>query len=247
MAHRDDPVSMDHTTLILLGTAATLGFVHTLIGVDHTLPFVVLGRAEGWTLRRLLWITGLCGLGHVLSSVVIGLGGIALGLALRQLEWFEQTRGGLAAYALIGFGLAYMVWGIYQGWRGKRHRHVHIHPDGVQHDHDHAHHGEHSHVHPEGRRARGVTVLALAVVFLLGPCEVLIPLLIVPAFEHTWWVLGGVVVVFGAATIGTMLTVVTLGHLGLRHRRFDALDRYMHALAGGAIVASGLAIQLLGV
>lgn len=240
---------MDQTTLILLGTAAMLGFVHTLIGVDHTLPFVVIARAERWSLRRLLVITGLCGLAHVLSSVIIGVGGIALGVGLRHVEWLEETRGGLAAYLLIGFGLAYTIWGVVQGLRGRRHRHLHTHPDGLRHEHDHDHHGEHLHVHDQGRagRRRSFSVLALAVVFLLGPCEVLIPLLIVPAFEHAWWVVGAVVAVFGTATVGTMLSLVTLGHWGLRYRGFDVLDRYMHALAGGAIVASGLAIQLLGV
>ncbi len=240
---------MDETTLILLGTAATLGFVHTLVGVDHSLPFVVIARAQGWSLRRLLLITGACGLGHVLSSVVIGIVGIGLGVALRQVQWVEETRGGLAANLLIGFGLAYMVWGVYRGLRGKRHRHLHTHANGTQHDHDHSHLGDHLHVHEGARRGRGkaLTVFALVVVFVLGPCEVLIPLLIVPAFEHSWWVVAAVVAVFAAATIGTMLGLVTLGHLGLRWRGLDSLDRYMHALAGGAIAASGLAIQLLGI
>ena len=39
---------------VLITTAAYLAFLHTLVGVDHSLPFVVLGKARGWSLRRTL-------------------------------------------------------------------------------------------------------------------------------------------------------------------------------------------------
>ena len=73
---------MNNTLELLLATAVTIGFLHTLIGVDHTLPFVVLARAQKWSLQRLLVITNLCGLGHVLSSLLLGWVGISLGQPL---------------------------------------------------------------------------------------------------------------------------------------------------------------------
>ncbi len=42
-------------------------------------------------------ITLLCGLGHIGSSVVLGLIGVALGLAVNKLEIVESVRGNLAA------------------------------------------------------------------------------------------------------------------------------------------------------
>ena len=45
----------------------------------------------------------------------------------------------------------------------------------------------------------------------------------------------------------TMLALVTAGHVGLRWRGIGWLERHMHAFAGVAIAASGLAIQLLGI
>ena len=66
--------------IVLLGTTATLAVGHTLLGIDHSLPFIVLGRAKGWTLRHTVAITALCGVGHVASSVVIGTPGVAVGL-----------------------------------------------------------------------------------------------------------------------------------------------------------------------
>ncbi|HZO11847.1 MAG TPA: sulfite exporter TauE/SafE family protein [Polyangiaceae bacterium] len=237
---------MDHATLILLGTAATVGFVHTLVGVDHSLPFVVLARSQNWPLRKLWLVTAACGAAHILSSVLIGTIGIAVGAALGELTWMEQFRGGLAARLLIGLGLAYMIWGFYRALRGKRHEHAHAHTDGTVHVHEHDHHGEHLHVHGSNRM-RALTLVGLTLVFVLGPCEALVPMLLAPAFERSWFTVAGVCAVFGSATLVTMLALVTLGHLGLRFRASETLERHMHAMAGFAIAASGLMIELLGV
>lgn len=240
---------MEPQSLILLGTAATIGFLHTLLGVDHSLPFVVLARTQRWSLRKTLGVTGACGLAHILSSVVIGTIGVALGVALERLAWVEEVRGGLAARLLIGFGLAYMVWGIYRSLRGERHSHLHAHADGTVHDHEHHHEAAHAHAHASAGSpsVRTVTVMSLFVIFVLGPCEALIPMLIVPAHAASWPLVAGVILVFGLTTLATMLTLVTIGYYGLRWRGFAALERHMHAAAGFAICASGLAIELLGI
>ncbi|MDP6965675.1 MAG: hypothetical protein QF551_00165, partial [Candidatus Marinimicrobia bacterium] len=58
---------------ILLITAALIGFIHTLIGPDHYLPFIMISRARSWSLRKITFVTFLCGMGHVLRSVILGL------------------------------------------------------------------------------------------------------------------------------------------------------------------------------
>lgn len=217
---------MDTSASVILATAAAVAFGHTLIGVDHSLPFVVLGRARGWSLRRTLWITTLCGGAHVASSVLLGLLGIGLGVALERLEWLEAARGELAAWLLIAFGLTYAVWAL---WRGRR-----------AHGMACVHHGaEH-----EGRT---LTFWALFLVFAFGPCEPLIPLMMAPAVAHAWWLVAAVAAVFGLVTVGTMLGVVALGSLGLRFAWVRGLERHADALAGLAIAASGVAIRALGI
>lgn len=229
---------------ILLGTAVTLAFVHTLVGVDHSLPFILLARAEGWSLRRLLAVTAVCGLGHVLSSVLLGVLGIGLGVAVEELEWIETSRGGLAARLLIGFGLAYAAWSFLRTLRGRRHHHQHAHADGTQHEHEHSHQGEHFHVHAQGPRV--ASTFALFVIFALGPCEPLIPLLVAPALEHHWLTAVLVATAFSAVTIGTMLAVVAVGFAGLQWRGFACLERHLATLAGLSIAASGAAIVFFG-
>ena len=52
---------------ILIATAASIGFIHTLIGPDHYLPFIMMSKARGWSVAKTLWITLACGVGHLLS------------------------------------------------------------------------------------------------------------------------------------------------------------------------------------
>ena len=220
---------MENATGALVGLAASIGLVHTVIGVDHTLPFIMLARAQKWTLSRLLSITVLCGTGHVLSSVLLGMFGISLGVAIDRLEIIEARRGQMAAWLLIGFGLAYAIWSLYRE-RKKRSR-LQLAPDPSA----------------ERKRRRVVTVWSLFIVFVLGPCEPLIPIFMAPAFDHMWTTVAGVVLVFALVTIGTMCALVTIGYYGLKLPVFSFLERHVHTASGLAIAGSGLAIQLLGI
>ena len=111
---------------------------------------------------------------------------------------------------MIGFGLAYAAWAFWRSLRGHTHAHLHTHADGTVHTHAHDHRREHLHPHGVGR---GVTPWALFLIFAFGPCEALIPLMMVPAVVQAWPVLVAVIGVFGAFTVGTMLAVVALGYL----------------------------------
>ena len=230
--------------LLLCGTAATIGFVHTLFGPDHYLPFIVMSRARRWSLGRTAFITVLCGLGHVLNSVLLGLIGVAFGVALTRLEAFEGLRGSMAAWLLIAFGFTYFVWGIHRALRNRPHQHAHVHADGEVHTHGHTHVSEHSHAH--GATSRSLTPWILFTIFVFGPCEPLIPILMYPAARSSLAGMVMVAAVFAATTIATMLSVVLLSAWGVSFARLGPLERYTHALAGATICLSGLAIQFLG-
>jgi sulfite exporter TauE/SafE len=95
---------MNSSIALLSVTAVTIGFFHTLLGPDHYLPFIVLSQAKKWSLRKTMVITFLCGVGHVLSSVILGLIGIAVGISVGKLVSIESFRGNIAAWLFIAFG-----------------------------------------------------------------------------------------------------------------------------------------------
>jgi hypothetical protein len=225
--------------------ALLTGGLHTLVGPDHYVPFVAMSRAGGWSVRRTLLVTWLCGLGHVAGSVLLGSVGIALGLAVHRLERVETTRGGIAGWLLIGLGLAYLAWGIVRGIRNRPHTHVHAHVDGTVHRHPHEHHGEHLHPHPAtADRGSRMTPWILFTVFFLGPCEPLVPLLMYPAAKSS--VVGVVLVtlLFSIATLATMTVMVALLLSGATFARARMLGRFGHAVAGGLVLGCGIAVTL---
>jgi len=236
---------MDTEMNALIIAAVSVGFFHTLFGPDHYLPFIMIAWARKWSVLKTSVITFLCGIGHIGSSVVLGMAGVALGLAVNKLEVFESARGNVAAWLLIAFGLVYFVWGLRRAYRNKSHEHSHVHLPGVEHAHNHDHCDDHVHIHDEEKSAN-ITPWVLFAIFVFGPCEPLIPILMYPAAKHSLSGLLVVTFVFGAVTIGTMLAVVLLSFAGVNFVPMTRLQHYSHAIAGGTILLCGLAIQFLG-
>src|SRR5208283_1965819 len=116
---------------------------------------------------------------------------------------------------------------------------LHVHGDGNLHEHTHTHHDEHSHVHEEEKKVN-ITPWILFTVFVLGPCEPMIPLVMYPAAKHNYFELFLVSIIFATITILTMMTIVMIASFGINIISFKFIERYTHALAGGTIFACGL-------
>ncbi|MDR1624755.1 MAG: sulfite exporter TauE/SafE family protein [Tannerellaceae bacterium] len=211
---------------ILLATAASLGCIHTLLGPDHYLPFIVLSKAQGWTMAKTMWITFISGIAHVASSVLIGMIGVGLGASLHKLESVESWRGGVVSWALFLFGVGYTIYGIYKYVRHSHHAHLPI-------------------AEEEARTFRA-TPWIVFLIFFFGPCEVLIPLLFYPASERNMFSIFLVALVFAIATIGTMLVMVFLGYKGFSLVKIRNRERYVHLLAGLIILVSAGGMLFLG-
>ena len=239
-------MGFDQLTLSMLTVAASVAVIHTAAGPDHYVPFVMMARARGWSRRQALLITAVCGLGHVASSIVLGGLGIAIGAAIGAIDAWESYRGDIAAWSLVAFGLAYALWGVRQSMRHRRGYELHAH--GGEHAHVHIHkHGGHDHGHARGFGIdRDVTFWVLFTIFVLGPCEPLIPIFVAPVSEGRWDVAIAAAAVFSVVTVATMLVITGLALAGVERLRSRFLERWMHTLTGGVIAASGFAILYLG-
>lgn len=241
---------MSNELLVLSVTAASVGFIHTLFGPDHYLPFIVMSKARNWSLWKTSMLTLLCGIGHVGSSILLGIIGIIFGIGMNRLENVEGYRGDWAAWSFIIFGFGYLVWGLWKAYQNKPHKHIHAHGD-VVHDHPHhhnnlTHHNGTQHPHEHKKERTNITPWILFTIFVLGPCEPLIPLFIYPAAKHNTMGIFAVSLIFTLVTLATMLAMVLIFSTGLKALPFGKLDRYTHAIAGGAVFLSGFAIVFLG-
>lgn len=251
---------MDQLSASMLVAAVGVAFVHTALGPDHYVPFIALAKARQWTMRRTMWITAACGVGHVLSSILLGTIGLAAGVAIGALETTENHRGAIAAWILFGIGVAYALWGVRQALR-HAHGHSHLFGAGHHHRHEPARDDElpagamlplPAQVHasvvlpPPAAAQPTTTFWALFIVFVLGPCEPLIPLFMLPASQHRWGTAFATGAVFGIVTLATMLAITALGVLGTARLPLGPLQRWAHAMAGGVIAASAAAVLFLG-
>lgn len=236
---------MTQEVFILLITTISVAFIHTLTGPDHYLPFIVIAKAKNWTVKKTVFFTALCGLGHVGSSVILGLLGIFFGIAVHKIELMEGVRGSIISYVFTAFGLLYLLWGIKRAVQNKPHTHLHYHGDGAVHTHEHQHKKQHAHVHEKDGKIN-LTPWILFTIFVFGPCEPLIPIVMYPAAKSALGVLLLITGVFMTITIATMVALVLLAMYGIKFLPLSFLERYSHAVAGGTIFLCGLGMLFLG-
>ncbi|OGS06926.1 MAG: hypothetical protein A2270_00630 [Elusimicrobia bacterium RIFOXYA12_FULL_51_18] len=232
---------MDSSVLVI--TAASIGFFHTLLGPDHYVPFIAMAKARDWSYLKTGVITLVCGLGHVGSSVVLGFAGVYLGAEVTSLENIESFRGGIAGWLLVVFGLLYFIWGIKKAYSAREHEHSHAHA-GFRHIHTHAHAEEHAHVHDT--KKANITPWILFTIFVFGPCEPLIPLLMYPAAKSSMSGVLAVTAVFALTTISTMMVMVLATLRGIELLPLRKVERYSHALSGFAVLMCGVAVTFMG-
>lgn len=204
--------------------AVTVGALHTL-APDHWVPFATLARARGWSAARTARITVACGFGHVTASAFLGLLGLAFGLTM--VRAFGERMEALAGILLIGFGLAYGIWGLRRAAGRRLHGHSHTRYD---------------HVHDNSR----TTAWTLFLLFSADPCVAVIPLLFAAA------PLGAakttaVILLYELATIGTMVALVLPARAGANVLRARWLNRWGDAAAGAIIAAVGITVTALGI
>jgi len=230
---------------LLYFTAASLGFFHTVLGPDHYVPFIVLSKARNWSKSKTLWITLISGIGHVSSSVVLGVIGIGLGISINKLESIEAFRGEVVGWMLFSFGLIYLFYGLYRHLKGNGHHHHFFYflmPRRIREMH-HLPTGEKD---MDKNEKTNMTFWMLFLIFVFGPCEVLIPMLIFPAAEHSTIGIVTVAVIFSIATIITMLGIVYLGYKGAKFLNVKEKGEYVHIAAGLVIAFLGVSVLFLG-
>jgi sulfite exporter TauE/SafE len=215
--------------------AVSLGFLHCIGGPDHYLPFVAMSRVGVWSLRKTLLVTLFCGIGHVAGTAALGFLAVAAGLLVYHVESsvepfvrIESVRADLAAWLLMLFGAAYSSWGL---WQGKRRA-------------QRADENADSHGHRHAKSFQQLTPWVLFTIFVFGPCEPLIPLLMYPAAKASLWNVAVVTLLFGGTTLITMTAIVAIMHRGLDKLQLQWLEAHSHTLAGLVLFACGLAMVI---
>jgi len=204
----------------LFGSVAATGFLIAFLHAaipTHWLPFVLVGRAQGWSGRKTLGVAVLAGGGHVASTVALGLVLTFAGMALH--EAFEPWLPWLAGGLLIAAGLYYLLIRRVKGDAGAK---------------------------PAEKRfaSDGAAILALVGLLTLSPCESFLPVYLSGvSFGWTGFLLlSGVL---AGATLVAMLVFTSLSMLGVARLKLNALERYENLLLGSALSLLGVLVIVL--
>lgn len=236
----------DTTGYALLSVALSTALLHTLIP-DHWLPFVLIGRAQSWSVATTVAVSGVSAAIHVLLSLTLSLAALWLGATAAGAVGGTLERVG--AWLLVVFGAAYAVW----AWR----KGGHFHPGGER---LHATEAapcdgregptnpEHLHYHADealirGRAGRGR--FWLAAIVGLNPCVLLLPIVLASARQGTLAVLL-VSLAYAVPTVGLMIGLSVLGVSGAKRLPVPVAARYMEVASGLLVAAVGAALSLLG-
>ncbi len=228
----------------LLTTALLTSLFHTLIP-DHWLPFVLIGRARGWSAGTAASVSGLSALVHTALSVLIGLAALVIGQTSARLV--GETLENAAGVLLVGFGLAYAGW----AW----HKKGHFHPGGrLIHGADRPcsggegdAHPEHLHYHADGELIAGSAgpgAWTLALIVGANPCVLILPLILATARQGA----GPIALVTLAYVVPTVVLMVGLsvgGVISTRRIRLPLAAQYMEMASGLLIALTGLVFVLI--
>jgi hypothetical protein len=200
-------------TQILLGSLL-LSSIHALIP-NHWIPLVAIGRSEGWTRSETLLITGITGLAHSTSTILIGVlaGLLGHGLSTR----YAPVAAVVAPSVLVGLGGVYLVLDVAAR---RRHRHHFATREG----------GE--------KASRFSLVAPLCVAMFFSPC------IEIEAYYFTAGILGwqGIVtvsLVYLVVTVLGMVVIVDLGLAGAARIRSQFLEHHEKRVTGLLLIALG--------
>lgn len=221
-------------------TVVSISAIHTFSGPDHYLPFIVLSRSKKWTLSKTVLWTCLCGFAHVLSSVVLGILGIFLGITVSKIFDIEVIRGEFAAWLLLIFGVAYIFYAFYKLRKNKIHKHFNVSETGDIFVFEHQH-GQT--VQPN--KNYKVTPWVMFFIFALGPSEPLIPLIIYPYINYSFVETGILISLYTFTTIVMMLSLVLLGFYGSKFINYKGFEKYIDLISGFAITICGIGMVFL--
>lgn len=213
------PHDLQQPVLIsLLGGGFVAAFLHAALPT-HWLPFVLVGRAQRWSLGRVMAVAVTAGLAHIASTALVGSLIVAAGLALNA--WIGGLLPHLSAALLFVFGAFYLARASLQ---------KPITATGPEAD------------VPEPAVSDRAAFWGLVLMMAVTPGEVLLPIYLSSATEGVM-ALALLTLSFAAGTVLGMTLLAALASAGYSILRLERWARYEGAILGVALILIGLLVM----
>ena len=185
----------------------------------HWLPFVLVGRAQGWGMKRVACTVIMAATAHIIVTALFGALVAVAGVALDR--WLHGVLPHVSAVLLFLFGAFYLA----------RYWHRTTVPDckGCEHD--------------EPKVSDRAAFLGLIGVLAASPGEVLLPLYLSSATSG-WGIFLGMTLGFWLGTVLGMLVLTLLAMAGYSILRLERWARYEGVVLGISLILLGFVMAL---
>jgi hypothetical protein len=214
----------------ILATGFAVAFLHGALP-NHWLPFVLVGRRQGWAAGKTVAITAAAGLCHALITMLLGLALVGAGMAVG--DQLGPVLPYVAGGVLMALGLFYLV----RNARGDGHLHLPFV-------------GRLAPVHgPSGELLAPAlsdrsAILGLIAILALSPCEAFLPVYL-SGLRFGWAGFGVLSLILTAAAVASMTGLTGLSLAGARWLGLQRAGRYEGAVLGAALVLLGVLVVVL--
>lgn len=203
--------------LTLLGGGLTAAFLHAALPT-HWLPFVLVARAQRWSIARMLGAVVAAGLAHIVTTAVAGSLIVMAGLALNQ--WIAGLLPHISAALLFLFGAFYLARASLKRPQLASGPSTDLAEPGV---------------------SDKAAFWGLVAILAISPGEVLLPIYLSAADEGLA-ALGLLTVCFAVGTLAGMVLLSLIAHAGASLLRLERWARYEGAILGVALIVLGLLV-----
>jgi len=221
--------------LVLFLSTCGIAIIHTVSGPDHYLPFIALSKSRKWNYVTTMAWTLFCGMGHLISSLMIGMLGVLMGWGMHRYKILDDIRGGLSGWLMFFFGAIYLLWATQNVYRNKSHKHFESDDAGDLFVFEHRH-GE---VMIPKEKYK-VTPWVIFVIFFVSPAEPLIPLFFAPSLQQAYFKLSLLIIGYVFSTLLSMTVMVMIGLYGLQFKSGLFSERYMSVLSACVLLLTGI-------
>lgn len=205
--------------LSLLGAGFATAFLHAALPT-HWLPFVLVGRAQRWSLARVMAAVVTAGLAHIAATAVVGSLIVIAGLALDQ--WIGGVLPYLSAILLFAFGAFYLLRAAVRRPQLAGGPPLDLAEPSVSH---------------------AAAFWGLVAMMAISPGEVLLPFYLNQA-QGGVGVLAALTLMFAAGTVLGMAVFTLLARAGWSMLRLERWARYEGAVLGLALIVIGLLVVM---
>lgn len=214
---------MSHVVAIL-SAALVLSLVHSLLP-NHWLPFVLMGRVQGWNERKMVKILCAAGAAHMAVAGAIAMVVLLIGAVLAP------------EIAHIGHllpGIILFVAGVFYIWL-----------DLMRPKHNHHHHEVHEAA--EKGMSDKTAIVTLILTLALSPCEAMVPVFVAAAPSGDPVLLLAMVVMSSFVSLAVMTVLAVLAWRGIARFGFGRLAKWERLVIGSILTAIGGVMFVTGV